>query len=191
MYDRIPPGRRRLLHRRRAESLERSPSGGFGELARHWLAAGVPAKALAALVKAGNHAANVGATPEAALHYEHALALWDSVAEAETATSITRDELALHTLLALESCRKFERAIELTRARLASGELSREAEAFHWLHLSRQLWYSAGDVRRNFRESQAALRRAMDLLDEEIESGRRGRRPGAGRSTIDPELRPR
>jgi DNA-binding CsgD family transcriptional regulator len=80
------PGERASLHARYAKVLaERpelapaSPTVAAAELAAHWDAAGVPARALAARVAAGLAAERAHAFAEADRHYQRALQLWGQV----------------------------------------------------------------------------------------------------------------
>ncbi|HEV8651852.1 MAG TPA: AAA family ATPase [Actinomycetes bacterium] len=74
--------RRRLLHRRVAEALERRAPGrdagaAAARAARHWHAAGRDAEAAAAFRRAGDHARALYANRDALAHYRSALALGD------------------------------------------------------------------------------------------------------------------
>ncbi|MFN0088751.1 MAG: BTAD domain-containing putative transcriptional regulator [Acidimicrobiales bacterium] len=76
LYGELSETRRARAHRRVAEVLTRSPEPVTpAELARHWLAAGERAQALAASRAAGDHALGVFAPSEAAAWYARALEL--------------------------------------------------------------------------------------------------------------------
>ncbi|MBZ0299660.1 MAG: AAA family ATPase [Anaerolineae bacterium] len=67
--------RRRELHRQVAECLEKNDPSRVGDLARHWLEAGEPERALPYLVEAADRASHVYSTREAIQLYEQALAV--------------------------------------------------------------------------------------------------------------------
>jgi DNA-binding CsgD family transcriptional regulator/tetratricopeptide (TPR) repeat protein len=169
VYAQIPPGRRPELHRRRAEVLEQVREHSLGEQARHWFEGGDIARAFVASLKAGDSAVNVGATPEAALHYERAMALWERLPGAEVLGALTHERLALLTLSALEGSRNWDRAIGVATFMLDGDKMSRGFQSYFWVHLSRLLWYSAGNERQAHRGSLTAIRRALDLLNEDTD----------------------
>jgi DNA-binding CsgD family transcriptional regulator/tetratricopeptide (TPR) repeat protein len=82
------PGERARLHAGYAHALAKrpelagdAPAVATAELAAHWDAAGEPARALPARVRAGLAAARARAFAEAARHYRRALQLWERVAD--------------------------------------------------------------------------------------------------------------
>ncbi len=77
VYADLLPSERRELHRRLAELLAGDPGAEPAELARHWEAAGEPAPAVDAALRAGAAAEAVYAFGEARRHLERALRLWD------------------------------------------------------------------------------------------------------------------
>ena len=102
-YGELLPGERADLHAAFATALEERPDLAHGndatvaaEIAHHWLRAGDEPRALAAAVRAGTQAADVGALAEAADHFAHALELWPVVADPERVAGADRP-----TLLAL------------------------------------------------------------------------------------------
>jgi DNA-binding CsgD family transcriptional regulator/tetratricopeptide (TPR) repeat protein len=85
VYEDLVGSERRRLHAVIANTLEAHreliagpPAIVEGEIARHWLGAGLPVPARAALVRAGRAAEAAFAFPEAALAYDQSLALWDA-----------------------------------------------------------------------------------------------------------------
>ena len=90
LYDDLLPGERQANHRLIAAALEQHPELAWGsdamaesELARHWLAAGEPSKALDAAVRAGHAARAAFAFAEAHRHFTVALGLLASPRPAE------------------------------------------------------------------------------------------------------------
>jgi DNA-binding CsgD family transcriptional regulator/tetratricopeptide (TPR) repeat protein len=88
VYGTLLPGEAELLHERLARALTDDPGLGgdrpvAGELARHWSAAGRPAEALAASVRAAREAEAVYGLSEALRHVERVLELWPQVPAAE------------------------------------------------------------------------------------------------------------
>lgn len=81
VYSETGLARRRLLHRRVAEALQRQPrsaqaaGAAAGQIAHHWQMAGRDLEAAGYYVQAGQHAASLFANGEALAHYETALAL--------------------------------------------------------------------------------------------------------------------
>jgi DNA-binding CsgD family transcriptional regulator len=97
-YDSLLPGERIRVHRQIAEALERRTGVGVavaGELAHHWCAAGVAARALPACVHAIQEAMRLSAVAEACTYCQRALELWEQVAEPEQAAGISRRDLVL------------------------------------------------------------------------------------------------
>ncbi|MEP6648607.1 MAG: response regulator transcription factor, partial [Lapillicoccus sp.] len=95
VYAELMPGERRRLHRAAAEALEPPEGLGTGqrssvaadavsgELARHWLGAGDPQRALDAAVAAGWAAERMYAFADARTNFTRALALMDEVTDSE------------------------------------------------------------------------------------------------------------
>lgn len=90
VYATLLPGEREELHRRLAGALAAGPELGAGaaELAHHWAAAGRPAEALAASVRAAKEAEGVAGLAEALAQLERALELWELVPAAEDVAAI-------------------------------------------------------------------------------------------------------
>jgi ABC-type oligopeptide transport system substrate-binding subunit/DNA-binding SARP family transcriptional activator len=112
--------RRRTLHRRAAEWLERRFDEGDDEiveaLALHWTAAGVDDRAAEALLRAGDVARRHHALEEAIDHYRRLLGILERNAERSTTTAVVLFRLALayHTALRFrEANDTYQRAFEL------------------------------------------------------------------------------
>src|SRR3990170_2305547 len=82
-YASVLLSRRRELHQRVAESLERTDPNRVHEIARHFLEAKEDQLALPFLIEAGNRAARAYATAEATGYYRRALQILDKVGHAE------------------------------------------------------------------------------------------------------------
>jgi class 3 adenylate cyclase/tetratricopeptide (TPR) repeat protein len=78
-YDSILLSNRRELHRRAAKTIENHKPDQAAEIARHWLEARKPGRAMPYLVKAGDQAASAYATGEAIDYYNQALDMHDTV----------------------------------------------------------------------------------------------------------------
>ena len=78
-YASLLMSRRRELHLRVAECLEKSDTERVNDIARHFLEAREPARALPYLVEAGDRAARAYATPEAIGFYDQALEILETV----------------------------------------------------------------------------------------------------------------
>jgi len=84
-YGSILMSKRRGLHRRVAECLERIDKGQVNDIARHYLEAGDHVRALPYLVEAGDRAARAYSTPEAIGDYTRALEILKTVNDSELA----------------------------------------------------------------------------------------------------------
>jgi ATP/maltotriose-dependent transcriptional regulator MalT len=96
IYDDLLPGERTRLHSAFARTLETCPAAmpsHAAELAYHWEAANDLPRALEWTVAAGLEAEAAYAFPEAVIHYERAVALWDQVPDAEVRAGRTRVEI--------------------------------------------------------------------------------------------------
>ncbi|MCW5860458.1 MAG: AAA family ATPase [Caldilineales bacterium] len=78
-YSTLLLSKRRELHRRVAECLEQVEPGHVADIARHFLEAHLPARALPYLVQAGDNAARAYSTPEAIGYYRKALDILQTV----------------------------------------------------------------------------------------------------------------
>jgi transcriptional regulator with XRE-family HTH domain/tetratricopeptide (TPR) repeat protein len=170
--------RRRTLHRRLAEELERRPTGArqiyAAEIATHYLAAGEQAQALPHMLLAGDQAEAVYAHAEAEGYYRTALELarelGDRAREAEALEKLAR---ALHIL------RRFNDALEIAaQGRAVCGALGDiEAEArmvwlLGWIHRVRatpqeglmQLAPLVGDLLRRGASPRAVIHLQLVLI---------------------------
>ncbi|MGH3210814.1 MAG: helix-turn-helix transcriptional regulator [Trebonia sp.] len=114
VYGDLLPGERTRLHGRFAALLADVP-GAAAELAYHSLTSHDVPGALAASVRAGEEAERIGAPAEAHRHYDHALELWDRVANAEKLAGMSRGELGLESAFAAAASGDVPRAIQLLR----------------------------------------------------------------------------
>lgn len=128
LYRDLLPGERRRAHARIAACLDSRPdlastssvAGVAAEFAHHWDAAGDPARALAASVRAATAAAGALAPAEAHGHYERALRRWPEVPGAAELTGLDHDTLLERAAEAASLAGRNQRAVELTRRRLAA-----------------------------------------------------------------------
>ena len=114
VYADLLPGERTLLHGRYARALSDSGESDddhsiAGELAHHWYAAHDLPRAFESSILAGLDAESVFAFPEAQVHYERALELWDRVPDRKAHGEI--DHVAL-----LESAARAAAVIDPGRA---------------------------------------------------------------------------
>jgi DNA-binding CsgD family transcriptional regulator len=137
LYRELLPGERRQAHATVARCLTRRPELAMApaaELAHHWDAAGEAEPALVAALRAAA-AATQGLAPAAAhAHYERALRRWPDVAGPEAATGIDHDTLLERAAEAASLAGHNQRAVELTRQRLAAlRDPERVAHAYEQL----------------------------------------------------------
>jgi DNA-binding CsgD family transcriptional regulator len=161
------PGERRELHAALARCLDAHPELAAGtpaetaaELATHWFESHDLARALPALVAAGEAAEQGLAFAEAQRHFERALDLWDQLSEVAARLPLDRAELFGRAANAAHQAGDEQRAVALARAGL--GHLDATAEPVRTALLAEQLgtylWLSASA------ESLEAYQRAVDLL---------------------------
>jgi tetratricopeptide (TPR) repeat protein len=135
IYADLLAGERIALHRRIAGALERA--GGpvnHGELARHWDAAGVHARALTASIRAGQAAAQTYAFRDALAHFERALELWPAAPGAHDQAPLDRAGLLAEAAEAARLLGDVERAMTLCREALAAVDPVAEAPRAACLH---------------------------------------------------------
>lgn len=129
------------VHRSFAQALASRPveRQDAAEVAYHWDAAQDASRALAAHVAAGSVAERGYAFGQAHQHYERALVLWDTVADAETVAGLPWHRVAECGAGSAAKSGDHDRAIELVRSILAS-EPDADAE---WVELMRSTlrWY--------------------------------------------------
>jgi DNA-binding CsgD family transcriptional regulator len=118
------PGRRVQIHQQIAQALEDADqfTAAAGELAYHWSAAGVLAKALPAAVGAIDEAMQLSAIEEACAQCEKALELWEQVDQPEQAAGVTRRQLLFSYADAAYLQGKPQKAIALLREELGRIE---------------------------------------------------------------------
>jgi DNA-binding CsgD family transcriptional regulator/tetratricopeptide (TPR) repeat protein len=118
LYDDLLPGERERLHLAAAQAIEASERlhehVRWALLAYHWDAAGMPVKAFAASLQAGQEAERVHAFADAAAQYERALRLYDRVPD----PGIRRAELLLRAANALHASSFSPRSASLAEAAL-------------------------------------------------------------------------
>jgi DNA-binding CsgD family transcriptional regulator len=160
------PGEAARTHRRIAEALTKDPELAgpsarvAGRLARHWAEAGDPAQALSASVAAAQEACDALAFAEALTHYERALALVDSVPDADSLLDVPRAHLLWWAAEVAHLAAHPDRATELARA--AISHVDADDLALHgMLHerLGRYLWMSADTA-----HAMASYQRAVELV---------------------------
>ncbi|HET9737345.1 MAG TPA: BTAD domain-containing putative transcriptional regulator [Solirubrobacteraceae bacterium] len=93
VYGTLLPGEREVLHERLARALTEEPllatsGAAAGEAAHHWVAAGRPAEALEASLRAAREAERVAGLTEALRHVERVLELWAQVPAAEELSGV-------------------------------------------------------------------------------------------------------
>ncbi|MFC4855246.1 helix-turn-helix transcriptional regulator [Actinophytocola glycyrrhizae] len=144
LYRELLPGERRQAHAAVARCLTAHPELAMSqtaELAHHWDAAGEAEPALAAAVLAAAGAFDGHAPATAHAHYERALRRWPDVADAASVTGIDHDTLLERAAEAASLAGHNQRAVELTRQRLAAlRDPERVAQAYE------QLSYQARSV---------------------------------------------
>ena len=128
------PGRRRRLHRRWAEELDRhavvtSGPGGHGPAparddsriaaAHHWALAGDPGKALTTAYGAAQLAEKASGTHEQAQLLLRVLENWSAVPDAEARLGVSREHVCVHCIFALFGSGQYERCLELLDQELA------------------------------------------------------------------------
>jgi predicted ATPase len=171
VYDEIPPGRRRELHRRVAEQLTVRAAVDAAVLAGHWHLAGERNNAAVASMAAAAEAELVHAPAAAHQHYERVLVAWPHLGEPTRRKCGPRDELLRRAAYASERSGAFARAVDLTMERVAVGRGTPADQALSWERLGRYRW-EAGDGH----GSRAAYEQAVRVLPVEA--------PAAVRATV-------
>ena len=124
LYEDLLPGERERLHAAAAQLLQ-GPSPLSEQvrqtlLAHHAGIAGDVPTAFAAAVRAGLECERVYALADAAVQYEHALAVWDQVSGADAAAGMSRSQLLLRAADAVAFSSFSPRAVALADAALAA-----------------------------------------------------------------------
>jgi len=119
VYGDLLPGERTRLHATMsallADERRLMMPGTAAELAQHCLASHDIPGAFAASVRAGDEAERLGAPAEAHRHYDHALMLWERVAEPEKTADMARAKLGLKSATNAADSGDYERAVHLLR----------------------------------------------------------------------------
>jgi DNA-binding CsgD family transcriptional regulator len=119
VYGDLLPGERTRLHATMsallADEHRLTVPGTAAELAQHCLASHDIPGAFAASVRAGDEAERLGAPAEAHRHYDHALMLWERVADPEKTADMARAKLGLKSATNAADSGDYERAVHLLR----------------------------------------------------------------------------
>jgi len=119
VYGDLLPGERTRLHATMsallADERRLQMPGTAAELAQHCLASHDIPGAFAASVRAGEEAERLGAPAEAHRHYDHALMLWERVADPEKTADMARAKLGLKSATNAADSGDYERAVHLLR----------------------------------------------------------------------------
>jgi DNA-binding NarL/FixJ family response regulator len=119
VYGDLLPGERTRLHATMsallADEHRLAMPGTAAELAQHCLASHDIPGAFAASVRAGEEAERLGAPAEAHRHYDHALMLWERVADPEKTADTSRAKLGLKSATNAADSGDYERAVHLLR----------------------------------------------------------------------------
>ena len=166
-YDRIPPARRRVLHRRVAQTLEllygENVDSMAAQVAAQLDAGGLRIRACELYERAAAVATRILASAEATRHLSRALAIL-----AETPPSRERDARELRLLLLLSpsllgvegyASRRQEATVE--RARDLAADLGEESDELFALNGLWAVRVVGGEVNRSREIAQAALRRSV------------------------------
>jgi DNA-binding CsgD family transcriptional regulator len=161
VYDDIPPGHRRRLHRSVAGLLSTRFDVDPAVLAVHWHLAGEREPAALASMSAARNAERMHAPAAAHGHYERVLAAWPTLTENARHACGPWDELLRRAAYAAERSGDFARAVALTADRVAAEGTGAE-QALRWERLARYRW-EAGDGH----GSRAAYQEAVRVLPTE------------------------
>lgn len=159
VYDDIPPGRRRELHRSVAELLTARGDTDPAVLARHWHLAGEHEMAALSSLAAAEQAERMHAPASAFAYYQRVLAAWPRLGKRALQQCGPRDDLLRRAALAAERSGDFARAVDLTAERVAACEGTPAEQALRWERLARYRW-EAGDGH----GSRAAYEEALQVL---------------------------
>jgi DNA-binding CsgD family transcriptional regulator len=159
VYDEIPPGRRRELHRLVATALAARTDVEPAIVAEHWYRAGEREQCALASLVAAEQAEQVHAPAAAHRHYERILSTWQRLGDPARRHIGPKDELLRRAAYAAERSGDFARAVDLTAERIVHGVGSANDQAQRWERLGRYRW-EAGDGH----GSQAAYREAARVL---------------------------
>jgi DNA-binding CsgD family transcriptional regulator len=140
LYNELLLGEARILHRRIAELLERSPAGPQDEIAYHWWAAGDAGRAVASNEAAGDRYSAMYAYADAARSYERAL---EFASDDVLARIVNKGAFALCAIGEMPRARTWSQAgaAELRR-------LGQEHEALRFMLWAARQLYESGDAER-------------------------------------------
>lgn len=163
----VLPGEAMRWHRRLAELLtddphlvDDAPHRLAGLVARHWEAAGDPARTLRASVRAAADAQASLAFAEADLHYRRAVDLLDRLPDADALLPMPRYRLLWSAAVAAHLAAYPQRAADLIRAAIAVVDPEQEHHrAYLHERLGRFLWMSADGA-----GAMQAYERAVELV---------------------------
>ncbi len=180
LYDRLPEARRRQLHRRAAEALDRLPvvgtrterAGRAVQIAHHWVSAALPDAALPAAVRAARLSADAHAPGPALAWFEQALGLWNAVASPAELAGLPLEELRERAAESASAAGFNERARTWQQQVLAVSVAAREPvrTALRWERLGRYCWLAADPA-----ASQQAYEEAVRTIPD---------RPSAARARV-------
>jgi DNA-binding CsgD family transcriptional regulator/tetratricopeptide (TPR) repeat protein len=136
----VPAGDRRRLHHRWAEAIETDDrtlthSARVAALATHWHEAGVPEKALPALVAAAHEAARLPAPRAELVAWTRLLHWWDTVADAEALVGLSRPRAVVDAFRAGWTIEDFDRTLALLRDELPHARSLGDDVGEAWLEL--------------------------------------------------------
>ena len=179
VYEDLLPGERRRLHRACATALAARQIGDgaaaaahWAELAHHWSAAHDDAAALDASLHAADAAGQAFAFVSAQRHYERALELWTSVADAERLAGVDRVEILGRAARASYLIGDTHRDVALRREAIAALDRSTDPvrSAVLLEQLGRALW-NHGETEGGL----AAYEAAVTLMPAEPPTAERAR----------------
>jgi DNA-binding CsgD family transcriptional regulator len=157
VYDDIPPGHRRRLHRGVAGLLSARSDVDPAVLAEHWHLAGDREQAALASMSAARNAERMHAPAAAHGHYERVLAAWPMLTDEARHACAPWDELLRRAAYAAERSGDFARAAALTAERVAAAGGTAAEQALRWERLARYRW-EAGDGHGSGAAYQEAVR---------------------------------
>jgi predicted ATPase/DNA-binding XRE family transcriptional regulator len=157
----LSAARRRALHRRVAEELERQPGElPLEQLAYHWVGAGEREKAAGALERAGDHAQGMHAFAEAEGHYRDCLIQLDRLGRVQERAHVF-EKLGN----ALQFQDYYEQALEVFAQAVEGFQASGDQEG-RWHALAQIGWVHA--QRGTFREGFSQLEPVIEGLEPEL-----------------------
>ncbi|WP_165949400.1 helix-turn-helix transcriptional regulator [Kribbella turkmenica] len=157
VYDEIPPGRRRELHRLVAARLAARGDVEPAIVAEHWHRAGEREQTALSSLTAAEQAEQVHAPAAAHKHYERILSTWHRLGDPVLRQIGPRDELLRRAAYAAERSGDFARAVDLTAERITRGVGTANDQAQRWERLARYRW-EAGDGHGSHAAYQEAAR---------------------------------